>query len=198
MSRRSRRPLCQSPTVIKRGSTHLETAFMGSHLLARCHGLRQVTDRTSSPANQFPRRPSVAGRQYPPSGRARLLRVRLDDGVDPHVAPLSIGIGAGSPGGGTRCIETIEVLVLGYGLPDLLRGTLLVGYYGARHYPRVNGIVAIFATGGGVGSGRSRTPIAWRCFARVQIATTPLPGSRSIFVTVTSTPKTVVWNGTAR
>jgi hypothetical protein len=33
---------------------------------------------------------------------------------------------------------------LGYGLPDLLRGTLLVDYYGPRCYPHINGIIAIF------------------------------------------------------
>jgi hypothetical protein len=33
---------------------------------------------------------------------------------------------------------------LGYGLADLLRGTLLVDYYGPRHYPRTNGTIAVF------------------------------------------------------
>ena len=45
----------------------------------------------------------------------------------------------------TGAIVTMVVFFgLGYGLPDLLRGTLLVDYYGPHHYPRINGIVAVF------------------------------------------------------
>jgi MFS family permease len=51
-------------------------------------------------------------------------------------------------GDATEATAAIIVLVvffgLGYGLPDLLRGTLLVDYYGPGHYPRINGIVAVF------------------------------------------------------
>jgi MFS family permease len=51
-------------------------------------------------------------------------------------------------GHGTAATATVIALVvffgLGYGLPDLLRGTLLVDYYGPACYPRINGIVAIF------------------------------------------------------
>jgi hypothetical protein len=44
----------------------------------------------------------------------------------------------------TGAIITLVVFFgLGYGLPDLLRGTLLVDYYGPRHFPRINGIIAI-------------------------------------------------------
>jgi MFS family permease len=46
----------------------------------------------------------------------------------------------------TATVATMVVFFgLGYGLPDLLRGTLLVDYYGPHRYPRVNGIVAVFA-----------------------------------------------------
>lgn len=45
----------------------------------------------------------------------------------------------------TAVIITLVVFFgLGYGLPDLLRGTLLVDYYGPHHYPGINGVVAIF------------------------------------------------------
>jgi MFS family permease len=45
----------------------------------------------------------------------------------------------------TGAIITLVVFFgLGYGLPDLLRGTLLADHYGPRHYPRINGILAIF------------------------------------------------------
>lgn len=45
----------------------------------------------------------------------------------------------------TAAIITLVVFFgLGYGLPDLLRGTLLVDYYGPRPYPRINGVLAIF------------------------------------------------------
>ena len=45
----------------------------------------------------------------------------------------------------TGTVITLVVFFgLGYGLPDLLRGTLLVDYYGPGHYPRINGTIAIF------------------------------------------------------
>ena len=45
----------------------------------------------------------------------------------------------------TGAIITLVVFFgVGDGLPDLLRGTLLVDYYGPRHYPHINGIIAIF------------------------------------------------------
>jgi hypothetical protein len=45
----------------------------------------------------------------------------------------------------TGAIITLVVFFgLGYGLPDLLRGTLLVDYYGPRHYPRINGTISTF------------------------------------------------------
>jgi MFS family permease len=48
----------------------------------------------------------------------------------------------------TGAIITLVVFFgLGYGLPDLLRGTLLVDYYGPRQYPRINGIIAVFVVG---------------------------------------------------
>ena len=51
-------------------------------------------------------------------------------------------------GHGPAATATVVTLVvffgLAYGLPDLLRGTVLVDYYGPRHYPRINGTLAIF------------------------------------------------------
>ena len=45
----------------------------------------------------------------------------------------------------TAAIITLVVFFgLGYGLPDLLRGTLLVDYYGPHHYPRISGTISIF------------------------------------------------------
>jgi hypothetical protein len=45
----------------------------------------------------------------------------------------------------TLAVITLVVFFgLGYGLPDLLRGTLLVDYYGPHPFPRINGIVASF------------------------------------------------------
>jgi MFS family permease len=45
----------------------------------------------------------------------------------------------------TGAIITLVVFFgLGYGLPDLLRGTLLVDYYGPRLYPRINGTISTF------------------------------------------------------
>jgi MFS family permease len=34
---------------------------------------------------------------------------------------------------------------LGYGMPDLLRGTLVADYYGPQHYARINGVLSAFA-----------------------------------------------------
>jgi MFS family permease len=49
----------------------------------------------------------------------------------------------------TAAVITLVVFFgLGYGLPDLLRGTLLVDYYGPHHYPRINGVIAIFVVAG--------------------------------------------------
>jgi len=45
----------------------------------------------------------------------------------------------------TAAIITLVVFFgLGYGLPDLLRGTVLVDYYGPGHYPRINATLALF------------------------------------------------------
>jgi MFS family permease len=55
-------------------------------------------------------------------------------------------------GAGPAATATVIALVicfgLGYGLPDLLRGTLVVDYYGPRHYPRINGTLAVFVVAG--------------------------------------------------
>lgn len=51
-------------------------------------------------------------------------------------------------GDGPAATASVIVMVvffgLGYGLPDLLRGTLLVDYYGPYRFPRVNGTLAGF------------------------------------------------------
>ncbi len=45
----------------------------------------------------------------------------------------------------TASVTTLVVFFgLGYGLPDLLRGTLLVDYYGPHQYPRINGTLSLF------------------------------------------------------
>src|SRR6266545_920027 len=60
----------------------------------------------------------------------------------PSPAPL---LTTGHTPAATVAIITLVVFFgLGYGLPDLLRGTLLVDYYGPHHYPRINGTIAIF------------------------------------------------------
>ncbi|GAA5123469.1 MFS transporter [Pseudonocardia adelaidensis] len=48
------------------------------------------------------------------------------------------------PAATAAVIGSVVFFGLGYGLPDLLRGTVLVDYYGPRRYPRVNGIIAVF------------------------------------------------------
>jgi hypothetical protein len=58
-------------------------------------------------------------------------------------APL---LTSGDTGAATGTVIALVVFFgLGYGLPDLLRGTLLVDYYGPRRYPRINGMLAIVA-----------------------------------------------------
>lgn len=51
-------------------------------------------------------------------------------------------------GHGTPATLTLVVLVigfgLGYGLPELLRGTLVAAYYGPHHYARLNGVISMF------------------------------------------------------
>jgi MFS family permease len=61
-------------------------------------------------------------------------------------APL-LTTGAG-PAATAAVIALVICFGLGYGLPDLLRGTLVVDYYGARHYPRINGTLAAFVVAG--------------------------------------------------
>jgi hypothetical protein len=57
-------------------------------------------------------------------------------------APL-LTSGSGRPA--TAAVTALVICFgLGYGLPDLLRGTLVVDYYGSRHYPRINGVLAAF------------------------------------------------------
>jgi MFS family permease len=55
-------------------------------------------------------------------------------------APL-LTTGAG-PAATAAVMALVVCFGLGYGLPELLRGTLVVDYYGSRHYPRINGVLA--------------------------------------------------------
>ena len=74
------------------------------------------------------------------SHRTTILLLVLQTAALP--APLlTSGHGPAATG---SIIALVVFFGLGYGLPDLLRGTLLVDYYGPRPYPRINGIVAIF------------------------------------------------------
>jgi predicted MFS family arabinose efflux permease len=57
-------------------------------------------------------------------------------------APL-LTTGAG-PAATAAIVALVICFGLGYGLPDLLRGTLVVDYYGSPHYPRINGTLATF------------------------------------------------------
>jgi MFS family permease len=49
-----------------------------------------------------------------------------------------------TPAATATVITLVVFFGLGYGLPDLLRGTLLVDYYGPRPYPRINATISIF------------------------------------------------------
>jgi MFS family permease len=49
-----------------------------------------------------------------------------------------------TPAATATVITLVVFFGLGYGLPDLLRGTVLVDYYGPHHYPRVNATMAVF------------------------------------------------------
>lgn len=61
-------------------------------------------------------------------------------------APL-LTAGAG-PAATAAVIALVICFGLGYGLPDLLRGTLVVDYYGPSHFPRINGTLAVFVVAG--------------------------------------------------
>lgn len=61
-------------------------------------------------------------------------------------APL-LTIGAG-PQATAAVIALVVCFGLGYGLPDLLRGTLVVDYYGPRHYPSINGTLGAIVVAG--------------------------------------------------
>lgn len=78
-------------------------------------------------------------RWFPPQRTAILMFI-----AQALVLPAPL-LTTGHTAAATDVIITLVVFFgLGYGLPDLLRGTLLVDYYGPSHYPGINGVVAIF------------------------------------------------------
>lgn len=89
----------------------------------------------------------------------RVLTVTLRQRVPEHRVVGAIyvlqGLALPAPllttGHGPVATATVLVSVvcfgLGYGLPDLLRGTLLPDYTGPRHFARVNGVLSMYVVG---------------------------------------------------
>jgi sugar phosphate permease len=86
----------------------------------------------------------------------RVLLTWLSRHLPVHVATVVIFVAQAfgfllpllTTGSGTQATVSVWVFVvlfgLGFGLPELLRGTLVADYYGAAHYADINGTLATF------------------------------------------------------
>ncbi|TCP53640.1 sugar phosphate permease [Tamaricihabitans halophyticus] len=64
------------------------------------------------------------------------------------VPMLTTGHGSGAT---VSIVVCVVLFGLGFGLPELLRGTLLAEYYGPRHFASINGTLAMFVIGARAG-----------------------------------------------
>ncbi|MGH3366372.1 MAG: MFS transporter, partial [Nocardioidaceae bacterium] len=83
---------------------------------------------------------TTALRQRVPEHRV-VGTIYLLQGVALPVSLLTTGHG---PAATVSVVVTVVCFGLGYGLPDLLRGTLLADYAGSRHFARVNGLMSTY------------------------------------------------------
>lgn len=89
----------------------------------------------------------------------RLVTTGLRNRLAEHRVAITIylmqGLALPAPllttGHGPAATVTVAISIvcfgLGFGLPDLLRGTLLADHYGPRHFARVNGVLSMFVVG---------------------------------------------------
>lgn len=82
-------------------------------------------------------------------GVAQVLGRLLATVVRAHRAHLALFAGQAvacglllDTGSGPVTVLAVVLFGLGFGLPELLRGTLVVEYCGAQHYPRINGVLS--------------------------------------------------------
>jgi MFS family permease len=61
--------------------------------------------------------------------------------------PVSLLTTGHGPAATVSVVVTVVCFGLGYGLPDLLRGTLLADYTGPRQFARVNGVLSTYVVG---------------------------------------------------
>jgi MFS family permease len=118
------------------------TVILVAYLTERGYSLSQATVAVGAVGafQVLGRLACTAMRPWFPAQRTAILLFVTQAAALP--APL---LTTGHTAAATGTIITMVVFFgLGYGLPDLLRGTLLVDYYGPHHYPRINGIIAIF------------------------------------------------------
>lgn len=67
--------------------------------------------------------------------------VFLAQGVGILLPLLGSGTGTGST---ALVVVFVALFGLGFGLPELIRGTTVAGFYGARLYPSVNAVIAVW------------------------------------------------------
>jgi sugar phosphate permease len=110
-------------------------------LAAGAVGILQVCGRLLATAlrNVLPERFTYAG-VFVAQGAAVLLLL------------ASHGSGAGAT---VAVVAFVAIFGLGFGLPELLRATLVADFYGTERYASVNGVLALFVTGA-----RALAPVA--------------------------------------
>jgi MFS family permease len=118
------------------------TVILVAYLVDRGYSLSQATLAAGAVGafQVLGRLVCIALRPWQPEHRTTILLFAAAAVALP--APL-LTTGAG-PAATATVIALVICFGIGYGLPDLLRGTLVVDYYGPRQYPRINGILAAF------------------------------------------------------
>lgn len=138
----------------------------------RWHTISMVAHTTGKMAITVTLVAYLAGRGYPMSQATlaaggiglfqvlgRLVTTGLRNRLAEHRVAATIyvvqGLALPAPllttGHGLAATVTVAISIvcfgLGYGLPDLLRGTLLADHYGPHHFARVNGVLSTFVVG---------------------------------------------------
>lgn len=118
------------------------TVILVAYLTDRGYSLPQATGAAGAVGafQVVGRLVCTAARRWIPAQRTAIL-LFVAQAVALPVPLLTTGHGPAATG---TIVTLVVFFGLGYGLPDLLRGTVLVDYYGPANYPRTNGILAIF------------------------------------------------------
>lgn len=152
----ARQPNSAHPAITRRASFRWITVTMFSHTAAKMAVTVILVAYLTNRGYAMPQATLAAGGIGAFQVLGRLITTGLRPWVPEHrIAAVVFGIQAlalpvplFTTGHGPVATATVATLVvcfgLGYGLPDLLRGTLLADYYGPDHYAHVNGVLSTF------------------------------------------------------